>query len=469
MKSWHYLTCAAVLIVGLTFGVVLYLRPNGPRPQTARSQEPAPQEVSTASQYENELQPGTIAVDVMQPRKGMDLEVEQPGSVHAFESVNLRPKVSGFLKKLNVDIGDTVKRGQVLAVIDVPELEKQIKHNEASVSRAKASVQQMEARVTSARADRDAAEAAVEQAKAAYQSAEAWVRYRLRVYNRRKKLFDSASIEEALVDEAREKYEASLETDRAAKAAIVTSTANLIAAGAKIKQAEADVVGAQADVRVHQADLEKTQVLLNFASIPAPFDGEVTRRNFFEQDFIRSATEGAAQEPLLTVQRTDKFRIVVRVPDSCVPFLDKGDPAIVRIDSLPGKQFVGTVSRRAGSEDPATRLMHVEIDLPNPTGEIRDGMYGNVKILLDRFADKLSIPLSSVVTPRPGHPAVYLVGADGKAHLTEVRLGKDNGTSVVVLSGLTPDDRVVLNPPSGLHDGAEVEPRVIQPAVAEAP
>jgi HlyD family secretion protein len=458
MKNWHYLTMAAVVVVGLSVGLFLYLTQNFGGPQVANGQEPTHNETTHTSTG------GSTSVDVQHPATGMDLEVEQPGSVHAFESVNLRPGVSGFLKKLNVDIGDRVKKNDPLAIIDVPELEKQLQHNLASVNRAKANVTQMEARVESAKADKDAADAAVIQAESAFQSAEAWVRYRHLVYERRKKLFATASIEEALVDEAREKHEASLETERAAKAAIATSKANLTAAVAKIAQAKADVVGAEADVKVHEADAEKSQVLLDYATIRAPFDGEVTRRNFFEKDFIRSATEGPGQDPLLTVQRTDKFRIVVRVPDSCVPFLDKGDAAIVRIDSLPGKTFVGTISRTAGSEDPATRLMHVEIDLPNPTGEIKDGMYGNVKIVLDRFAGKLSIPLTSVVNARPGHPAVYVAGADNRVHLKEVRLGKDNGSSVVVLSGLAKDDRVVLSPPNGLHDGAEVDAHLVQPA-----
>src|SRR5947209_13150493 len=130
MKSWHYLTGAAVLVVGLSLGLFLYLTQNFGGPQVANGQDPTHGEspVATASS-------GGTSVDVMHPAKGMDLEVEQPGSVHAFESVNLRPKVSGFLKKLNVDIGDRVKRGQVLATIDVPELEKQLLHNKASLKR----------------------------------------------------------------------------------------------------------------------------------------------------------------------------------------------------------------------------------------------------------------------------------------------------------------------------------------------
>jgi RND family efflux transporter MFP subunit len=456
MKRWKIWATVVVVLTVSTIALVAYATRTAPVPgaAVARAQEPARDETTSSSTV------SVATVDVIHPGKGMDLEVEQPGSVRSFEAVQLQAKVSGFLKKQDVDIGDRVKRGQILAVIDVPELEKQLKHNNAALKRGEAQVAQMEARVVSARADRDAAQAAVEQADAAYKSAEAWVRYRQRVYQRMKDLYASTSIEEKLVDEAKEKFEASLETDRAAKAAIATSQANLAAAIAKISQAEADVLGARCEVHVAQADVERTQVLLDYAKIPAPFDGEITRRNFFVGDFIRSAGDGT-QVPILTVHRTDKFRVVVQVPDSCVPYLDAGDPAVVYIDSLPGKQFVGKVSRKSGSEDPSTRLMHVEIDLPNPTGEISDGMYGQVHILLDKFADKLSVPLGCLVNTKGGK-GVYIVGNDGLAHLTAVRLGKDNGRVVVVVEGLHPDDAVVLNPAT-VSNGAEVHAQLVQP------
>ena len=108
----------------------------------------------------------------------------------------------------------------------------------------------------------------------------------------------------------------------------------------------------------------------------------------------------------------------------------------MRIDSLPGKKFIGNVSRKSGSEDPNTRLMHVEVDLPNPTGEIGDGMYGKVKILLDRFPKLLSIPLGCVVSTNSGKWGIRGKAATAGCTSREVRLGKDNGSRVTVLSGI---------------------------------
>jgi RND family efflux transporter MFP subunit len=407
-----------------------------------------------------------VAVEVVHPQKGMDYEVEQPGSVHAWETVQLRANVSGFLKDQNVDIGAHVKMGQVLAVIAVPEIDKQQQRNYATLELANAHVKQMDARVLSARADYEAAKAAITQAEAAYRSASAWVRYYKARYDRIVKLALTDSIEAKVVDEYKERHEASLETERSAQAAVATTQANLAAASAKIDQAIADVAGAKSEVKVAQADIEKTDVLLGYAKIVAPFDGSVTNRNFFPNDFIRSASEGAIQQPLLVVQRTDKLRVVVKVPDSAVPYVDPGDPAFVRIDSLPGREFVGSVSRKAETEDPDTRLMKVEIDLPNPTKEIGDGMYGKVRIVLDRFPKLLSVP-SGCLVKKKGHWYASIV-RDHHVHFSEVQVCKDNGTRVCVHSGLRLDDLVVVNPSASLAEGAEVEDHLIQetPAVS---
>ena len=454
---------AAVLVAaGIGTGVVLYVTQVLPGPQRAHARE-FHNQGSEDEAPPNE--PAVVNVDVVRPVKGMDYEVEQPGSVRAFQTVQLQANVSGFLKEQAVDIGDRVKRGDVLAVIAVPELDKQLQRNRASLEQARARVKQMEARVSSAEADHEAAKAAIVQADSTYKSAGAWVRFRSKQYARMKELLELKSIDERLVDESKEKKEASVETERAALAAIATTKANLAAMAAKIKQAEADVTGAESEVHVAQADLEKAHVMLEYAIIRAPFDGEICQRNFFPGDFIRSASEAASQ-PLLTIQRTDKLRVIVQVPDTAVPFVDKGDPANVRIDSLPGKRFPGIVSRKTGSEDTDTRLMHVEVDMPNPTGEIGVGMYGKVKILLDRFPNLFSVPAASVVKTKLGRPAVWVV-RDNHIHLTEVRLCKENGLRVALYSGVKSDDLIVLAPSVGLHEGAEVEARIVEELAAQ--
>src|SRR5262249_49617623 len=157
-----------------------------------------------------------------------------------------------------------------------------------------------------------------------------------------------------------------------------------------------------------------------------PFDGVVTERNFNPNDFVRAASEGGAHLPLLTVQRTDLMRVVVQVADRDVPYADPGDPAIVEIDALPGQKFPASISRIADSEDPETRLMHVEIDLPNPPGMnrkgmIRHGMYGRVTIILEKV-EMLSLPSSCLVGKSQDSKGYVYVVRDGRARQVPVQI-----------------------------------------------
>src|SRR5262249_54865278 len=151
-------------------------------------------------------------------------------------------------------------------------------------------------------------------------------------------------------------------------------------------------------------------VQVQFATIVSPYDGVITQRSLFPGGFVRSAIGGNPPAPLLTVERTDKVRVVVQIPDRDVPYADPGDPAVVELDALPGPPLLSKIARTSSAEDPQTRLMRVEIDLPNPDGKIRLEMYGRVTILLERAPDLLSIPSSCLVgKAADGKGAVYVV------------------------------------------------------------
>jgi RND family efflux transporter MFP subunit len=421
------------------------------------SEELSPAQVQAQEQGQAPAPPAALPAQVVHPRKGaMQRTTCQPGTVQAFESVQLYAAVSGYLKQQTVDIGDRVKRDQVLLKVDVPELEKQVQRYTSLLDQARARVNQMRARVASARADKQAAQAAVVQAQATAKSAAATLRFRQQQLQRMKDLFALQSIDERLVDEKTEQRDAALEAERAAQAAVLTANAQVAAAQAKIDQAEADVVEAEAEVKVARAELEKTQVLVQYSTIVAPFDGVVTQRNFFPGDFVKAATEGGSAVPLLTVQRTDLMRVVVQIPDRDVPYADPGDPGVVEIDALPGQKFPAKIARIASSEDPDTRLMRVELDVPNPNGQIRNGMYGRVTIVLDKAADQLSLPSSCLVGRSADGKAKVFVVRDGHARLTPIEVGADNGLQVAVLRGLRETDEVIDHAGTGIADGAAV-------------
>jgi len=199
-SAFHWKLWAGVfLLVILAVGAGLLKTPSS----TVVKAEDGSSSFQDSAQTDEEP-PSPIAVKVIRPRKGaMERITTQPGSVQAFESVDLFAKVSGFLKTQKVDIGDRVKKDEVLAVVDVPELEKQVERDKAAVEQARSKVSQMKARVTVAQADLEAAKAAVIQAEANAKSAAAWVRFRGLQHQRMKDLFASRSIEEKLVEKVR--------------------------------------------------------------------------------------------------------------------------------------------------------------------------------------------------------------------------------------------------------------------------
>lgn len=452
MARWLFWPTSAILVVAATILVWWNSQPRRPHNHVnAAAYHEKDKHVPDTDDSKSEL-PEIPYVKVVSPRRGaIERVTVQAGSVEADE-VHLYSMVTGILKSQSVLIGNRVKKGQVLAVIDVPELEMQVQRNLATVEQAKARVKQMEAKVAIAKADLEASKAQIAYAEANARAATAWVSYRFKSLQRMKELFASRSIEERLEDEAKERYEAARESENAAKAAIITARSQSLSSDAKVMLASADVGEAEAQVKIAEAELGKSRVMLSYAEIQAPFDGIITERTLYAGASVRAVGE-RGQAPLLTIQRTDTMRVVVQVPDGEARYADAGDSALIEFDAFRGTKFEAKVSRIADSEDALTRLMRVEIDLPNPQGKIRKGMYGKVAIVLDRERDKLSIPLYCLAR---GRSSEVFVVRDGKANLTKVTLGLTTNERAMILSGLTVNDKVLLSPPGALRDGDEV-------------
>lgn len=380
----------------------------------------------------------------------------QVGSVHPYETADLYAKVSGYLKNLYVDYGSKVKRGDVLAEIDDPEAVKEDERAAAALAQAKAAVVQEQARVQTAAADLKAAQAAVEQAKAEIQRATSKRRYREKVLARYRDLVARNAEPQQVVDEQEENYESARADEFAAKAAEATANAQAAASQARVDKAKADLAEAQANVAVAEANLAKARVIVAYMTITSPYDGLVVKRTYFPGAFIRSAAEGESL-PLLTVQRTDVVRVATVVPDRDVPKADVGDTAEVTLDALPGKVFKGKISRFSGIEDPATRTMYTEVDLPNPDGLLKPGMYGIARIVLDTDAKRSTIPTSCLAGELKGDRADVLVVRDGRAHKVSIRIGADDGMRVEVVEGLSAEDQVIDGKTS-LAEGTPVQP-----------
>jgi len=311
---------------------------------------------------------GAIAATATHPYRNASLRmtVKQLLSVEPFFQTDLRAQLAGVVSRVPRSIGARVKMGDLLVQLDRPDLEKDVEQHQAGLFQARARVAQMEARVLTARAELDAAIAAIVQAEATYKSADARRRYRHAELTRIKSLVDSGSIERKVYDEKLDQYEAAVEYENAARAAIATSKAQKVAAEAKIKQTQADVEEAQAKVQVVRAEIDKAQAMLGFARICAPFDGEVKARTVVEGTFVQNAST-AHTAAMITLQRTDIVTVVMRVPDNAAPYVTRSTEAILTIDELPGVTLRGRVTRFSPSIRNKDRTMQVEVDLWNDT------------------------------------------------------------------------------------------------------
>ncbi|OWK41683.1 efflux RND transporter periplasmic adaptor subunit [Fimbriiglobus ruber] len=405
------------------------------------------------------------SVEVVSPRAGgIDRVCVQPGTVEPFESADLYAKVSGFLVDQKVDIGSLVKEGDVLARISVPEYEKQMIQDAADVTRTEARVDQMTAAVTTADADLGAATAAVALAGAELKSKTSHRTYREKQRERIRELASRMAIDAKLADEQEDQFQSAVSAELAAMEAVNASKQKEVAARARIKQAQADLRYAAAEVAVAKARKEKSQVLLDYTVIRSPYTGVITKRNFYKGDFIRAADSGGERVPVLAVERTDVMRVVIQVPERDVPFADPGDPAVVTVDALPGVVFKTTgadnkveISRLAASEDPHTRMMRVEVDVKNPTGKLRRGMYGRVNLTLcPGAASAVCVPSAALVGKAEDGKASVRVVRDDVVHIVPVRYGADNGTEMEIVSGLTPADRVIIRASGPVENGTQV-------------
>jgi HlyD family secretion protein len=414
---------------------------------------------STASGAGSSESGGAPRVDVVRPRVGgMSRSISEPGTVKAFDYADLYAKVSGFLQEQNVDIGDNVVPGQLLAKIFAPELAQAVDQAKAQLDQAKAQVKLAGAAIDRANADLRAAQAIVGEKEADLRRETAYLAFRQIQYERIKHLYDLKAIEEKLVDQNLKERDAAREAENAANAAIETSKSEVAAKQAKIVEAQADLANANAKVQVANAVLAKARVFVDYLEIRSPYKGVITKRTFHVGDFIKAADQGGGNAtPLLVVARTDKMRVVLKMPETYVPYTDPGDPATVELDALADKAFHAKVSRIGNSLDPTDRTMRVEVDLDNTNNELRDGMFGRVTIQLTRSTKEVSIPSTCLVSGTEGTTTSVYVVEDGQAKLRPLKVGRDNGIRAEILSGLKANALVVRHP-TDLVSGEKVVP-----------
>ncbi len=223
---------------------------------------------------------------------------------------------------------------------------------------------------------------------------------------------------------------------------------------ANVRKARADRGAAEARLRVAKADLALAKTMLAYATIKAPYDGIVTRRDVDTGHFVQPASAGGGS-PLLAVARTDKVRIFVEVPEMEAPYVDADDPVEVKVQALPERTFDAVVVRTSWSLVEVNHSLKAEVDVANPAGLLRPGMYSAVTIRLDDRPDVLTVPAVSIV--RKGNETYCMCVVSGTIEKRLVKLGLRSGSDVEVVSGLDASAEVVVKEPGALQPGQEVD------------
>ncbi len=408
------------------------------------------------SKSTKQQQAAPMRVKVTYPKEGgVERLVRRPATVQAFEFADLYAKVSGYLRNQKVDIGWRVKADDVLAEVYAPEKYKDVEKAGADRRKAEANVNAAKAQLNRAEADQKAAQSRYEQSKSDVKKAQAMVSLRRKQYKRYRGLAEDKAIQLELVDEKMEAQLVAEAAETAAEKAVTTAYDQLEAAKADVVQAKANIEDAKAALGVAQAALDRAEVFAKYTQIVSPYTGVVTKRNFHNGDFIRDASR-EGEKPVLAVARTDKMRIIVQVPDTAVPYLKVDDPVTLRIDTLPDRHFKGKVARMAYQESYDTRTMRTEVDLENPDGLLKDGMYGEMTIHLGREKG-LRIPSKCLTGNEKGNERAVYVVREGKAKEVKVEIGIDDGIEVTIRKGVKQGDQVVVDRPSGMTDNSPVE------------
>lgn len=352
-------------------------------------------------------------VQVVQPRRAPDeYDLVLPGDVRGNQATALHARTNGYLKALppGVDIGARVKAGQLLAELAAPELD-------ADVERARAAVRQAEA--AQKRASDDAA-------------------------------FQQTSFA---------RYEGFAATGGLTKQQLEERRLALTQATTGLAVAEANVAAANGE----RARLEELQ---KFERIQAPFDGVITFRGY---DAGATITAGGSGKELFRIVATDVMRVRVAVPLAASGSIRTGLRAELTVRGSAGRGFAGIVARTAGSIDPASRTMPVDVDVPNADGALLPGAYGNVRLHVVRGSPQWMLPTSAIAFGADGTRVAFVEGT--RVRFASVSLGDDHGTEVEVLQGIAGNERLVDNPGGQLADGTEVEVQAAkEPAKpAEAP
>jgi RND family efflux transporter MFP subunit len=336
-------------------------------------------------------------VEVMAPRVvESDREMTLPGTVRALEQTKIYPRVTGYVRKWLVDLGDKVAAGQLLVEIDVPDLDAQLSQARAQLAQAQAAVNQVIAQ---------------------------------RNYSKSNTQRIASLADQKLVSQSQvEQTQAQASTD------------------------EASVASAQSNVVAQQANVRRLIETQAFSRVVAPFAGRITSRSIERGDLV---SETKTTE-LYTLAAIDPVRVLIDVPQTVVANVHAGSEAVLSVREFPGRKFTGKVTRSAGALDPDLHTMATEVQVPNPDGTLLPGMYVQATLSFPVPHRVIEIPATALYSDSQGL-RVGVVDHQQKLHYVPITIERDTGATLLVATGLSGDERLVKIAVPGLPEGEPVE------------
>jgi len=354
-------------------------------------------------------------------RATLSRQLTQSSELVPFQETDVYAKESGYVKQLNVDFGTRVKEGQVMAVLEIPELQLQVTQDDAAIKNTQDQVAQAEQEVKRMQATADVLHLQYDRLNGVAKS-------------------KPGLVAQQEVDDAHAKD--------------LSSAAQVEATKSNLQSARSQVEGAQ-------AKRARDQVMFDYAKITAPFDGVVTQRYANQGALMQAGTSSSTQAmPLVKLSEDDKFRLVIPVPESYVRYIHIGDPVQVNVPAL-SKNFPGRVARFAVDVKEDTRTMHTEVDVLNPNRELLPGLYADATITLDKKQNALAVPLQAV-DHKGDRITVDVVDTANKIQIRTVALGIQTADEAEVISGLEEGERVVVSDRSSLKADQLVRPKMIE-------
>jgi RND family efflux transporter MFP subunit len=394
-----------------------------------------------------------MRVEVVKPeRHTVQRTVGEPGQLVAFETTPIHAKIAGYVQNVSVRIGYEIKKGQILAELSVPEDEADLQEKQAAVAQAEARRAQAEAAVKVAQAAVTSAAARVAEVQAGTKRADADLTRWQQEYRRVEQLFQERAQTGTLLDETRNKLQGAEASRDEVRAQVKSAEAALSESRSELDKARADVVAATASIEVARAEARHAEAMLGYTRIEAPYDGIVTQRNVDTGHLTRPGSDSA---PLFIVARTDLVTIVVDIPETYSTDVNPGDHALIKLQAMKGRTVEGKVTRTAWALDPKTRTIRAEIDIPNPGGKLRPGLYAYATVIVEEHPDVLTVPTTAIFQEKD--KAFCVVVAGGKAVRRPIETGLNDGARTEVTSGLEGSEVVVKAGAASLVEGQPVE------------